>query len=337
MKIAVNTRLIIKDKFCGISWFAYESLKRITQNHPEHEFLFIFDRPFSDEYVFGDNVTPIVTGPPTRHPFLWHWWNSISVPMALRKHKPDLFLSPDGFLPLKTAVKTLNVIHDVGFEHHRENLPWLERMYYRRYFSKFAKQSTRLDTISEFSKTDIMNTYSIPSEKIDVVFDGVNENYKPLTIEQKKSVQYEYTGGNEYFISVGRQHVRKNTHLLLEAFDAFKSAFPSSTKLVIVGHKKWQSKKVKDVFDKLKYQEDIIFTGRIDAKSLANIMASSLSLIHLSYYEGFALAPIEAMSCDTPVISINSTSMPEIVGDAALYVDMILSKMVWFKCMRTQT
>lgn len=322
MKIAVNMRLVVKDKFCGISWFAYESLQRITRNHPKHEFLFLFDRPYSEEYVFGDNVTPLVVGPPTRHPILWHWWNYFSVPKTLKRHKPDVFLSPDGFLPFNTSVKTLNIIHDVGFEHHKENLPFLERMYYRKYFSKFARKSTRLATISQFSKADIIKTYGLPSEKIDVVYDGVNENFKPITPEQQKEIQKKYSGGNEYFISVGRLHTRKNTHLLLEAFDSFKSSFPSSIKLVIVGNQKWQSKQVKDVFDKLKFKDDIIFTGRISDISLAQIMGASLSLVFVPYYEGFALAPIEAMSSDVPVICLKSTSMPEIVGEAALYVDM---------------
>ena len=79
----------------------------------------------------------------------------------LKKHKPDVFLSPDGFLPFNTSVRTLNVIHDVGFEHHKENLPFLERMYYRKYFSTFARKSTRLATISQFSKADIIKTYGL--------------------------------------------------------------------------------------------------------------------------------------------------------------------------------
>ena len=74
MLIAVNTRLLLKDKLEGMGWFAYESLKRITKNHPEHQFLFLFDRPFSEEFIFSDNVSSIVVGPQARHPLLWYWW-----------------------------------------------------------------------------------------------------------------------------------------------------------------------------------------------------------------------------------------------------------------------
>jgi hypothetical protein len=78
MIIAVNTRLLIKGRLEGIGWFTLETLSRITRNHPEHQFLFIFDRPYSEEFIFSDNVTPIVLSPPTRHPFLWYLWFEFS-------------------------------------------------------------------------------------------------------------------------------------------------------------------------------------------------------------------------------------------------------------------
>lgn len=321
MIIAVNTRLIVKDKFCGISWFAYESLKRITKNHPEHKFLFFFDRPYSEEYVFAENVIPIVAGPPTRHPLLWHLWFQFSVPKMLRKYKPDLFISPDGFLPLNTSIKTLNVIHDVGFEHYKENLPFLPRQYYRKYFPLFANKASRIATISNFSKEDIMKTYNIPSTKIDVVYDGANEAFKPIAEPQKKVVRNKYSNGSEYFIAVGRLHPRKNTHRLLQSFDVFKNATSSSIKLVIVGNIKWQTKEMKDVYDKMQFRKDVIFTGRIGTDELKDIMGAALALVFLPYYEGFGLPLLEAMNCDVPIISVNSTCMPEVAGDAALFVN----------------
>ncbi len=78
MKIAVNTRLLLKDKLEGIGWFTFESLKRITQQHTEHEFIFIFDRPYSDDFIFGNNITPVVIGPQARHPILYYIWFNYS-------------------------------------------------------------------------------------------------------------------------------------------------------------------------------------------------------------------------------------------------------------------
>ena len=72
MKIAVNTRLLLPEKLDGIGWFTYETLKRITQTHPEHEFIFIFDRKYHDEFIFSENITPVIAHPQARHPALWY-------------------------------------------------------------------------------------------------------------------------------------------------------------------------------------------------------------------------------------------------------------------------
>src|SRR3954468_23054726 len=102
-RIAVNTRLLLEDKMEGIGWFAYETLKRITTDHPEHEFIFIFDRPYSTKFIFANNVKPVVLFPPARHPFLYliyfHW----VLPLYLSLKKVDLFISPDGIMPLKLS------------------------------------------------------------------------------------------------------------------------------------------------------------------------------------------------------------------------------------------
>ena len=104
MKIAVNTRLLLKDRLEGIGWFTYESLKRITQQHPEHEFVFIFDRPYSDDFIFSKNITPVVVSPQARHPLLYHIWFNRSVVKMIEKHQIDLFLSSDGYLPVNPKV-----------------------------------------------------------------------------------------------------------------------------------------------------------------------------------------------------------------------------------------
>ena len=79
MKIAVNTRLLLKGKLEGMGWFSFETLRRITRDHPEHEFIFIFDRPFLEEFIFSENITPVVIGPTARHPFLFYIWFDFQV------------------------------------------------------------------------------------------------------------------------------------------------------------------------------------------------------------------------------------------------------------------
>ena len=85
MKVAVNTRFLLKDKLEGIGWFSYEILKRMVKNHPEITFYFLFDRPYDPSFVFEKNVIPVKINPPARHPVLWYIWFEIAIPFILKK------------------------------------------------------------------------------------------------------------------------------------------------------------------------------------------------------------------------------------------------------------
>ena len=223
MKIAINTRLLLKGKLEGIGWFTYESFKRIVASHPEHEFYFIFDRQFDTEFVFADNVTPIVIGPPARHQILHYIWFEISIPRILKKINPDIFISPDSYLSLASKYPDLIVIHDLNFEYFPKNMPWLASKYYRYFTPKFAKKAKRIATVSEFSKNDIVNIYSIDPEKIDVVYNGSGEKFKPVSETVKKETKQQFSNGCDYFVFVGALNPRKNLSNIFRAFDSFKS------------------------------------------------------------------------------------------------------------------
>jgi glycosyltransferase involved in cell wall biosynthesis len=321
VKIAVNTRLLLKDKLEGIGWFTYESLKRLTQQHKEHEFIFIFDRPYHPDFVFGPNITPVVIGPPARHPFLYYIWFNHSVPKILKKHQVDLFVSPDGYLPLHSPVKTLAVFHDLNFEHYPMDLPKMERYYYRKYFPKFAKMATRIATVSEYSKKDIVKQYGIAEEKIDVLYNGANEKFIPLMPNIKKLIVEKYTGGNPYFIFIGALNPRKNLVNLLKAFDKFKIQDRSHIKLLIVGEKMFKTEAIFEAYENMNFKADVVFSGRLNSIELHRALASAIALTYVSYFEGFGIPIVEAFYTETPVITSNVTSMPEVAGDAAYLVD----------------
>lgn len=321
MLIAVNTRLLLKDKLEGIGWFTYESLKRITKNHPEHKFLFLFDRPFAEEFIFSDNVSPIVVGPQARHPFLWWWWFEQSLPKILYKQEPDVFLSPDGFLSLSSSVKQIPVIHDLNFEYYPNDIPFLTSKYYKKYFPLFAKKASRIATVSEYSKQDISKCYKISPDKIDVVYDGASEIFKPLSEDEKKKVKWKYANGSDYFLFMGALNPRKNVSRLLQAFDEFKKSFSSNVKLLIAGEKMWKTGDIESAFSAMKFRDDVIFAGRLQQEELKNVTASAFALTFVPYFEGFGIPIVEAMYCDVPVITSNVTSMPEVAGNAGLLVD----------------
>jgi len=321
LKIAVNTRFLIKNKLEGFGWFTFETLKRITQQHPEHEFIFLFDRPFDEEFIFSKNVTPVVIAPPARHPILFYIWFELSVTRALKKHKVDLFLSPDGYLSLKTKTPTLAVIHDLNFEHFPEDLPKSASKYLRRFFPKFAKKASRIATVSNFSKKDIKELYNINPSKIDVIYNGVNEEYFSVKEAHQRSIKEKFTFGADFFVYIGSLHPRKNITRLFQAFDQFKNSTLSDIKLVIIGEKYWWNDSMNKCFKDLKHNKDVIFTGRLPNEESNALISSAIAMTYISYFEGFGIPALEAMSCQTPLITSNTSSLPEVVGDAAIMVD----------------
>jgi glycosyltransferase involved in cell wall biosynthesis len=328
LKIAVNTRLLIRDKLEGIGWFTYENLRRITRQHKEHQFYFIFDRPFDDSFIFSDNIEPVVAGPQARHPLLYYIWFEHSIPGVLNKIQPDLFFSPDGYLSLSTPFKSMNVFHDLNFEHYPEDLPLAERWYYRHYFPKYARKACRIATVSEFSKRDIINQYGIDAEKIDVVYNGANESFSPLDEETILSTRQEHTGGKPYFVFVGALHPRKNLANLFHAYDDFRKESGMDIKLLIVGQKKWWTKKIREAYESMQFKDDVVFSGRLSAGKLHQVMGSALALTYVSYFEGFGIPILEAFYCEVPVITSNVTSMPEVAGSAAHLVDPFFVKSI---------
>jgi len=321
LRIAVNTRLLLPDKLEGIGWVAYETLKRITRDHPEHEFYFIFDRKWDKRFIFSDNVIPVKVGPQARHPFLYYIWFECSIPRVLKKIKADIFLSPDAYLSLRSKVPSVPVFHDLNFEHYPKDLPLLERKYYRYFFPRYARKAESIVTVSEFSKKDLINLYDIPAEKVHVVYNGANEDFMPVSDEVKEEVRQKLSDSCPYFIFVGALHPRKNLARLFQAFDYFKEQHRTDIKLLVVGNKKYWTKEIQQAFEGMKHNDEIIFSGRMSAEDLRKAVASALAMTYVSYFEGFGLPIIESYRCDTPVITSNVTSMPEVAGDAAVLVD----------------
>lgn len=321
MIIAVNTRMLLKGKLEGIGSFTRETLLRMTRNHPEHQFIFIFDRPYDDEFIFSANVIPVVVSPPTRHPILWYIWFEWRIPSILRKYKADLFLSPDGYLSLRTKVKQLAVIHDINFAHRPKDLPFFYAAYYNFFFPRFARRAKRIATVSYYSKEDIVRTYRINPDNIDVVYNGVNTMYNPTSPEEQASTRNKYADGIPYFLYIGSLHPRKNICGLLRAFDAYRTSTEKVTKMLITGDSMFKTDDIVKTYEGMRHRNDVIFTGRLPNEELHQVLGAAMALTFVPFFEGFGVPVIEGMSAGIPVICSNTTSLPEVGGHAVLYAD----------------
>lgn len=322
MRIAVNTRLLIPGRLDGIGWFTCETMRRIVLSHPEHDFFFLFDRKPDPQFFFAPNVQPVVLHPQARHPLLWQIYFQWSIPHALRRIKADILVSTDGWMPLNVNLPTLDVIHDLNFEHATDFLRPSHQRYMKYFFPRFAKKATRIATVSEYSRNDISDTYNIDSKKIDVVFNGSHNYYRPYDEDQKQQIRDTFCNGNPFFIFIGTISKRKNLANILLAYKKFQQSHPNSkTQMIVVGGKYGSYPELDKVLENNTFNEDIHFLGHIESQTLSKLLASAEALIYTSVFEGFGIPIVEAYYAETAVITSNVTSMPEVAGDAAILVN----------------
>ncbi|HNE30488.1 MAG TPA: glycosyltransferase family 1 protein [Saprospiraceae bacterium] len=305
----------------GLGWYTHEIMRRMVLQHPEDEFIFLFDRPYDPAFLYGPNVTPLVLFPPARHPLLWYWWFEWSVAGALRRLRPDVFFSPDSYLSLRSATPVVMTCHDLVPLHQPGQVPFAPRNYYRFFLPRFLRRADHLVTVSEFVRRDIEQTCNVDPGRISAVYNGCREGFFPLNEFVKQEVRSKYANGEHYFFYAGAIHPRKNIPRLIRAFDQFKKSSGSPQKLLLAGRFAWQTGEVRTAVESSEYRQDIVLLGYVDDQTLPLLLGASTALVYVSQSEGFGLPVLEAFHAEAPVITSNVTALPEVAGDAAMLVD----------------
>lgn len=320
MNIAVNGRVLIHNRLEGVGRYIKETTRAMVAAHPEDQFYIFFDRPYHDSFVFADNVHPVVVPPQARHPLLWYVWFEWMLPRMLKKYNIDVFYSGDSYLSKTTNVPTMIVSHDLAYLHYPDHIPARARKYYHKNFPDFHRQADRIVAVSQFTKHDIIRQYGIAEDRIDVAYNAVPQGFRKYEDGEVARVRARYTGGCPYFIYVGSLHPRKNVKNLIHAFDAFKQAYESDHKLVLVGRYAWNHAHIKEAYDAAAFRKDIIFTGAL-FEEVKELVPASEALLYVSLFEGFGIPILEGFASEVPVITSTVSSMPEVAGNAAILVD----------------
>ncbi|MEY3195127.1 MAG: hypothetical protein RIQ78_1224 [Bacteroidota bacterium] len=321
MKIAINTRFLLPGQLEGFGWYTHEIVRRMVQQHPEDQFIFLFDRPYDPRFVYGTNVTPVVVWPPARHPILFRWWFEYSVPRVLHRMGAAVFFSPDSMCSLRLRIPTVMTCHDLVPLHFPAQIERRHRSYLLQFLPKWLHRADKVLTVSEFVRADVVATCGIPLERVVAVYNGCRDGFLPLNEAEKKNIREKYSDGQPYFFYAGAIHPRKNVPRLMRAFDQFKLRTGAPVKLLLAGRFAWQTGEVRTVWEESSYREDIHFLGYVGEQELPGLTAAAMAMVYVSISEGFGLPLVEAMACDTPVITSDSSCLPEIAGDAALLVN----------------
>ena len=322
MIIAVNTRLLLKNRLTGLGHFTHELLKKMVLAHPEHTFLFLFDRSWDADFIFAENIIPVNVFPQARAAPLYFWWFEYSIPRILEKYKANIFISMDNFYSLSIKIPGILVIHDLAYLHYPEHIDKMHLYYYRKFTPLFIKKATRIATVSQYTCDDIIAQFGLKSDKVSVVGIGLNEGISEIK-DQNKIDRFLISKkiDRKYFLHVGTFQPRKNVASLITAYDLFRNKSKEKILLVLTGDKGWKSDAMFDAYDASPYKADIIILGYQNNDALSMLLSGAYALFLVSLFEGFGLPIIEAQKCGCPVVTSQISSMPEASGGAALLVD----------------
>ncbi len=253
-------------------------------------------------------------------------WTRIALPLALfsARKKPDLFFTPTHYGPWKSPVKNIITIFDLAFLHFPLMFPKTDLYKLENWTRSSVQKAGHIITISESTKTSIVDHYHQPKRKITVAYPGYNNQLNRPVNDQKKidAIKEKYGVEGKYILFVGTVQPRKNLKRLIEAFKKIENV-----KLVVVGktsgegRQGWMYEEILALPKELGIEHKIIFAGFVPDEELVYLMNGATAYALPSLWEGFGIPVVDAMACGIPVIVSNISSLPEVVGKAGLQVD----------------
>jgi len=227
-----------------------------------------------------------------------------------RSMEADIVHYPTGIGPRFSRLPVVLTVHDMCFFHHPEWFAPSRALYYRGTMAAGIHRADHIIADSQATAEDIIHFMGIPEERIDVVPLGVDACFAPASAEEIKQVRQQYHLPERFFLFVGTLEPRKNLERLVQAWSMVRDKVPP---LVIAGRHGWG--------DMICFPPDIIRLDHIAQEHLPALYSAATAFVWPSLMEGFGLPPLEAMACGTPVLTSNTSSLPEVVGDAAMQID----------------
>jgi glycosyltransferase involved in cell wall biosynthesis len=316
MRIGIDARLVFYNR-AGIGQYILRLVEALANlDPPDDEFVLLQSRKDKSSIIHSNGFTRKSLWTPSHNRF-----EQPALGFEVSRLKLDLLHSPDFIPPFRRNCKSVITIHDLAFLLYPHFLTKESARYYGQ-IDRAWRKTDHIIAVSEATKQDSIKMLGVPEKKISVIHEAANPIYRQLpTHEAQQRVEEEYKFGRNFILFVSTIEPRKNLPSLLQAYRHLRDKYKRDELLVLSGSKGWLWEEVYETVSQLNLENDVAFLGRVPSADLVYLYNAARLLVHPSFYEGFGLTPLEAMTCGTPIIVSNTAALPEVVGDAGLMIN----------------
>ena len=323
MRIAIDAT-ILRNQNTGTGFYIINLITGLLNADADNEYIIFGDKKIIDKLVPVNKKNFRVENVKFKSRIFRVFWQLFVLSSKLRKMQINVLHSTNYITPLfKFKLRVIVTVNDLTFFLFPEKFTVTKRLFFKFMVPIFVKRADEIIAASENTKKDILKFFKIPVEKIAVTFESYPAYYNSnISKEDSAIVLDKYGIIKNYFLFVGMIEPRKNILSILKAFIELDEELDED--LIIVGKKGWYYREIEQFMDNIKdkkLKNKIIFTGFVSELELVSLYQNATIFLYPSFYEGFGIPPLEAMVCGVPVITSNTSSLPEVVGDAAIQIN----------------
>ena len=322
MLIGIDASRANKPIKTGVEWYAFhliQALKQATKGD-RHQWVLYTREPLTGALgELPENWYEVRAG-------WWpkYLWTRVRMSWEMWRRPVEVLFSPAHVLPPIRPEKSVVTIHDVGFHRFPKFYPSHQVMYHEQTTREIAKSDSRIIAISEFTARELVSVYGIDSRRIAITPLGIDHAlYKPLSRPDVEDRLASLRIASPYFLFVGRQDAKKNIVNLIKAFHLYKSerGVGDPTRLVLAGPSGYGAGDIQQAIAASPFKDNILTLGYVKEHDVPYLLNGAKALVHVAWYEGFGLPPVQAMACGCPVIAANNSCLPSVIGEEnALFV-----------------
>jgi glycosyltransferase involved in cell wall biosynthesis len=322
MLIGIDASRAAVQERTGTENYSLNLIRHLLALEDGHRYRLYFNRPPVIELCGATGpLLPMMGGLELRVMPFPRLWTHLRLSWEMARQPPDVLFVPAHVLPLVHPRSSVATVHDLGYLYYPGAHRLLDRFYLDLSTRYNARAASRVITLSQATRNDLVRHYGIEPDKITVVYPGCDETMEPVgneSLVERVKVRYGIQGN--YILYVGTLQPRKNLGRLLEAYAMMRKR-DETPRLVIAGRKGWLYDQIFQQVQKLGLEDEVIFPGYVPQDDLPILLSGARLFAFPSLYEGFGLPVLEAMACGTPVLCSNVSSLPEVAGNAALLID----------------